>query len=110
MDEFFQLLFDFCKFVLTGLVWYLVIDFIIFVFRVRKAKNILEALEKQSTARVIYVEKIADGLYHARDEETDEFICNFKTEDELKTFLSKKDPYIDWLMDRDQYEKLKDKT
>ena len=42
MDEFFQLLFDFCKFVLTGLVWYLVIDFIIFVFRVRKAKNILE--------------------------------------------------------------------
>ena len=110
MDEFFQLLFDFCKFVLTGLVWYLVIDFIIFVFRVRKAKNILEALEKPPNARVIYVEKIADGLYHARDEETDEFICNFKTEDELKTFLSKKDPYIDWLMDRDQYEKLKDKT
>ena len=106
MDEFFQLLFDFCKFVLTGLVWYLVIDFIIFVFRVRKAKNI----QKQPTARVIYVEKIADGLYHARDAETDEFICNFKTEDELKTFLSKKDPYIDWLMDRDQYEKLKDKT
>ena len=110
MDEFFQLLFDFCKFVLTGLVWYLVIDFIIFVFRVRKAKNILEALEKRPNTRVIYVEKIADGLYHARDEETDEFICNFKTEDELKTFLSKKDPYIDWLMDRDQYEKLKDKT
>ena len=110
MDEFFQLLFDFCKFVLTGLVWYLVIDFIIFVFRVRKAKNILEALEKRPNARVIYVEKIADGLYHARDEETDEFICNFKTEDELKTFLSKKDPYIDWLMDRDQFEKLKDKT
>ena len=110
MDEFFQLLFDFCKFVLTGLVWYLVIDFIIFVFRVRKEKNILEALEKRPNARVIYVEKIADGLYHARDEETDEFICNFKTEDELKTFLSKKDPYIDWLMDRDQYEKLKDKT
>lgn len=110
MDEFFQLLFDFCKFVLTGLVWYLVIDFIVFVIRVRKAKNILEALEKTPNARVIYVEKIADGLYHARDEETDEFICNFKTEDELKTFLSKKDPYIDWLMDRDQFEKLKDKT
>ena len=42
MDEFFQLLFDFCKFVLTGLVWYFVIDFIVSVFRDRKAKNNLE--------------------------------------------------------------------
>ena len=108
MDEFFQLLFDFCKFVLTGLVWYLVIDFIVSAFRDRKAKNNLEDLEKTPNGRFIYVEKIADGLYHARDKETNEFICNFKTEDELKTFLEKKDPYIDWLMDRDQYEKLKD--